>query len=85
MITLRESILRLFNGGTTTMTTHCTPACSQVLPVKPQGVWARGVEVWAGTRERQIQPNEFEQTFCTYYDSNAVMGSTKLRLKWIIS
>ena len=23
--------------GTTTVTTHCAPACSQVLPIKPQG------------------------------------------------
>ena len=35
--TLRESIPMLFNGGRTTMTTHCAPAYSQVLPVKPQG------------------------------------------------
>ena len=28
----------------TAMTARCDrPACSQVLPVKPQGVWARGV------------------------------------------
>ena len=26
-------------GGMTTMTTLCAPACSQVIPVKPQGVW----------------------------------------------
>ena len=36
-VSLRESIPRLFNWGRTTMTTHCAPACSQVLPVKPQG------------------------------------------------
>ena len=33
-------------GGMTTMTTHCAPACSQILPVKPQAVWARGIEGW---------------------------------------
>ena len=57
--TLRESIPRLFNGGMTTMTTHCAPACSQVLPVKPQGVWARGIEVWAGSHDRRNQ--EFQR------------------------
>ena len=30
------------------------PACSQVLPVKTQGVWARGVEACAGSRDRRI-------------------------------
>ena len=30
----------------------CAPAGSQVLPVKPQGVWARGIEAWAGSRDR---------------------------------
>ena len=45
--TLRESIPRLFNVGGTITTTHCAPACSQVLPVKPQGVWTRSVEAWA--------------------------------------
>ena len=29
----------------------CAPACSQALPVKPQGVWARGSEAWAGSRD----------------------------------
>ena len=33
------------------MTTWCAPACSQALPVKPQGVWARGIEAWAGSRD----------------------------------
>ena len=33
------------------MTTCCAPACSQALPVKPQGVWARGSEAWAGSRD----------------------------------
>ena len=47
---LRESIPRLFNGGRTIMTTRCAPACSQALPVKPQGVWARRIEAWAGSR-----------------------------------
>ena len=46
--TLWESIPRLFNEGRTTMTTRCASACSQALPVKPQGVWARGIEAWAG-------------------------------------
>ena len=32
------------------MTTRCAPACSQVLPVKPQGVWARGIEACHGER-----------------------------------
>ena len=32
------------------MTTHCAPACSQVLPVQPKGVWARGVEAWTGPK-----------------------------------
>ena len=43
---LRESIPRLLNEGMTTMTTCCAPACSQgcqAPPVKPQGVWARGI------------------------------------------
>ena len=52
------------------MTTHFAPACSQVLPVKPQGVWARGVEAWAGSRDesgvfevgvfRALQPNDMK-------------------------
>ena len=50
-IPLRESILRLFNGGRTTMTTRCASTCSQALPVKPQGVWARCIEAWAGSRD----------------------------------
>ena len=33
------------------MTTCCAPACSQALPVKPQGVWVRGSEAWAGSRD----------------------------------
>ena len=33
------------------MATCCAPACSQALPVKPQGVWARGSEAWAGSRD----------------------------------
>ena len=40
-VALRESILRPFNGGTTTMTTRCAPACSQALPVKPEGLGQR--------------------------------------------
>ena len=36
-------------GVLSTMTTRCAPACSQALPVKPQGVWARGIEAWAGS------------------------------------
>ena len=51
---LRESIPRLFNEGTTTMTTRCAPACSHALPVKPQGVWARGSEAWARSRDLRI-------------------------------
>ena len=35
------------------MTTHCAPACSQALPVKPQGVWAKGIEAWARSRDRR--------------------------------
>ena len=35
------------------MTTRCAPACSQALPVKPQGVWARGIEAWAWSRDRR--------------------------------
>ena len=31
------------------------PACSQVLPVKPQGVWARGVESWARSRDQVLE------------------------------
>ena len=50
---LRESIPRLFNGGRTTMTTHSAPACSQVLLVKPQGVWARSIEAWARSCDRR--------------------------------
>ena len=30
------------------MTTRCALACSQALPVKPQGVWARGIEAECG-------------------------------------
>ena len=48
---LRESIPRLFDVGWSTMTTRCAPTCSQALPVKPQGVWARGIEAWAGSRD----------------------------------
>ena len=33
------------------MATCCAPACSQALLVKPQGVWARGSEAWAGSRD----------------------------------
>ena len=40
------------------MTIHCGPACSQVLPVKPQGVWARGVEAWARSRDLRIWDSE---------------------------
>ena len=58
-IPLRESILRLFNEGRTTMTTRCAPACSQALPVKPQGVWARGIEGWA--RSHDIRNLEFRR------------------------
>ena len=52
--TLRESIPRLFNGGRTPMTTHYAPDCSQVLPVKPQVAWARGIEAWAWSRDLGI-------------------------------
>ena len=58
------------------MATCCAPACSQALPVKPQGVWARGSEAWAGSRDlrnlefvrwaqvfRALQPNELMITF----------------------
>ena len=54
-LALRESILRLLKGGKTTMTTRCAPACSQALPVKPKGVWARGIEAWAGSHDRGNQ------------------------------
>ena len=59
---LRESIPMLFNGGggRTTMTTRCGPACSQVLPVKPQGIWAIGVEAWAGSRDLESGVSEVE-------------------------
>ena len=50
-ISLQESIPRLFTEGNTIITTHCAPAFSQVVPFKPQGVWARGVEAWAGSRD----------------------------------
>ena len=66
--TLRESIPRLFNWGSTAMTARCAPACSQILPVKPQGVWTRGIEAWAWSRDRRkvaevgvfraLQPND---------------------------
>ena len=49
---LRESIPRLLNEGSTAMTACCAPACSQALPVKPQGVWARGIDAWARSRDR---------------------------------
>ena len=48
---LQESIPRLFNGGRTTMTTRCAPACSQALTFKALGVWARGIEAWAWSRD----------------------------------
>ena len=35
------------------MTARFAPACSQALPVKPQGVWARGIEAWARSRDRR--------------------------------
>ena len=35
------------------MTTRCAPACSQALPVKPQGVWVRGIEAGAWSRDRR--------------------------------
>ena len=38
-------------GRPSAMATCCAPACSQALPVKPQGVWARGSEAWAGSRD----------------------------------
>ena len=47
----RESIPRLLNEGTTTMTARCAPVCSQALPVKSQGVLARGIEAWARSRD----------------------------------
>ena len=50
---LRESIPRLLNEGSTAMTACCAPACSQALPVKPQGVWARGIEAWARSHDRR--------------------------------
>ena len=61
---LQESIPRLFNGGgRTTMTTRCAPACIRALPVKPQGAWARGIEVsevtsvtWPDRRNLQGPP-----------------------------
>ena len=43
-----------FNGGRPpVMTTRCAPACSQALPVKPQGVSDRGIEAWAWSRDRR--------------------------------
>ena len=51
--TLRESVPRLLNEGSTAMTACCAPACSQALPVEPQGVWARGIEAWAKSRDRR--------------------------------
>ena len=45
----------LVNEGTTTITAHCAPACSQALPVKPQGhgywsvsevSWHPNLELW---------------------------------------
>ena len=33
------------------MATCCAPACSQALPVKPEVIWARGSEAWAGSRD----------------------------------
>ena len=70
---LRESIPRLFNGGKTTMTTRCAPACSQALPVKPQGVWARGIEAWA--RSRDLRKLEFRR-----WGSS---GPSSLILSWL--
>ena len=44
----------LLNEGTTTMTAHCAPACSQALPVKPRGVWVMGIEAWARSLESGV-------------------------------
>ena len=74
---LRESIPRLLNEGTTTMTACCAPVCSQALPIKPQGVWARSIEAWARSRDLRIwscglavfgalQPNEWPIGVYTY-------------------
>ena len=60
---------RLFNRGRTPMTTRSATACSQVLPVKPQGVWARGehghMTSETGVSEvgvfRALQPNGVDQ------------------------
>ena len=41
------------------MTTRCAPACSQALPVKPQGVWARGIEAWS--RSCDLRKLEFRR------------------------
>ena len=43
------------------MTTRCAPACSQALPVKPQGVWARGIEGWAWSPDRDLGNLEFRR------------------------
>ena len=71
---LRESIPRLFNGGRTIMTTRCAPACSQTLPVKPQGglgqtYWSVSVVTLppkSGVSEvvfRALQPNGVRMEF----------------------
>ena len=76
---LRESILRLFNGGRTTMTTRCVPACRQALPVKPQGVWARGIEAWARSRDR------VNLEFWRWWSSgpSSLMLATRLLAMWL--
>ena len=40
--------------GMPIMTTRCAPACSQALPVKPQGVWAIGNEAWVRSHDLRI-------------------------------
>ena len=73
-VSLRESIPRLLNEGTTAMTACCAPACSQALPVKPQGVWARGIEAWArsddlrNSRWRSSGPSSV--MYCGHYQGS---------------
>ena len=69
IITLRESIPRLFNGGRTTMTTRCAPACSQALPRGlGQRYWSVSEVTWppkSGVSEVGVfgvlQPNDTVQ------------------------
>ena len=81
--TLRESIPRLLNEGSTAMTTCCVPACSQALPVKPQ-YWCVSEVTWPPQMElrrwRSSGPSSvmihYLRKICNYQWQN-VLGRLK--------